>query len=78
MFTFLHQTDKFIITEIRPLKHFDSEVTILNPKTILPHLTVLYPSEPGYKWTKSGIIGINMGSDGLYLPEEGFCCWDCT
>ena len=42
MFTFLHQTDKFIITEIRPLKHFDSEVTILNPKTILPHLTVRY------------------------------------
>ena len=54
MFTFLHQTDKFIITEIRPLKHFDSEVTILNPKTILPHLTV----NTGLKYCtcKNGVI----------------------
>jgi hypothetical protein len=26
--------------DLWPLKHFDSEVTILNPKTILPHLMV--------------------------------------
>jgi hypothetical protein len=38
--TFLHQTDKFIITGDIAAQTFDSEVTILNPKTILPHLTV--------------------------------------